>query len=94
MSRERRGLFVIEEPSAEPGTYGCPMLVRGRQTDPTNATRPFWRCSLGWSVHGETEAAYCQATESVDDCWKSHPERTPILEFPFDVANPQKSSAD
>ena len=28
MSRERRRLFLEEEQTAEPGRYGCPMLVR------------------------------------------------------------------
>jgi len=91
MSRERRGLFVVEESQAEPGRYGCPMLVRGSGTNPVDCGQPFWRCSLGWAIHGEHDAACCQATELVSDCWKVHPERTPVLVFPAVVT---KATAD
>ena len=91
MSRERRGLFVVEESQAEPGRYGCPMLVRGSDPNPVDRNQPFWRCSLGWAIHGEHDAACCQATELVSDCWKVHPERTPVVAFPAVVT---KATAD
>ena len=81
MSRERRRLFLEEEPSAEPGRYGCPMLVRSRFR-PQGASRPAMRCSLGWSLHDELEVARCVATDVVPDCWKVHPERTPVVVLP------------
>lgn len=40
------------------------------------------RCSLGWSLHNELEAARCVATDVVTDCWKVHPERTPVVVLP------------
>jgi hypothetical protein len=79
MSRERRPLFLEEEPSAEPGRYGCPMLVRTRFFLSADAARPVMRCSLGWALHGELDVARCRVTESVTDCWKVHPERTPVV---------------
>ncbi|MEZ4499587.1 MAG: hypothetical protein R2839_05825 [Thermomicrobiales bacterium] len=79
MSRERRGLFLVEEPSAEPGQYGCPMLMRTSRPHPVDRNRPFWRCSLGWAVRTDDDIASCQATESVSDCWKAHPERKPLV---------------
>ena len=81
MSRERRRLFPEEEPLAEPGRYGCPMLVRSRVRLP-GATGPAMRCSLGWSLHDELEVARCAATDVIPDCWKVHPERTPVVVLP------------
>ena len=81
MSRERRRLFLEEEPTAEPGRYGCPMLVRSRFRPP-GAARPVMRCSLGWSLHNELEVARCAAVDVVTDCWKVHPERTPVVVLP------------
>ena len=78
MSRERRRLFLEEEPTAEPGRYGCPMLVRTRFYRPGSA-RPAMRCALGWALHNELEVARCAATDAVTDCWKIHPERTPVV---------------
>lgn len=94
MSRERRPLFQAEEPEAEPGRYGCPMLARTRRYDATHPVNAGWRCSLGWAIHGEMDAACCMATESVTDCWKVHPERKPIIEFPIPPASDHKASAD
>jgi hypothetical protein len=80
MSRERRrGLFMDEETTVEPGRYGCPMLIQSRQIIPTAATRPIMRCALGWALHNEVEVARCAATEAMTDCWKIHPERTPVV---------------
>ncbi len=81
MSRERRPLFLEEEPSAEPGRYGCPMLFRTRFRLP-GSDRPAMRCGLGWALHNELEAARCAATDVVTDCWKVHPERTPVVVLP------------
>ena len=79
MSRERRGLFLEEEPSAEPGRYGCPMLTRGHRSHPIEPHRPLMRCSIGWAIHGDEDVQRCLATEAVTDCWKVHPERMPIV---------------
>jgi hypothetical protein len=81
MSRERRRLFQEEETAAEPGRYGCPMLVRSRFTPP-RAAGPMMRCSLGWALHNGREVARCAAVEMVADCWKAHPERAPVLLLP------------
>ena len=81
MSRERRRLFQEEESPAEPGRYGCPMLVRTRFY-PRGSTRPAMRCALGWALHDELEVARCVATDVVTDCWKVHPERTPVVVLP------------
>ena len=82
MSRERRRLFQPEEPPAEPGRYGCPMLFRTRFHLPPDAVRPMGRCALGWALHNELEVARCAATDAVTDCWKVHPERTPVVVLP------------
>lgn len=79
MSRERRRLFLEEETAAEPGRYGCPMLVRARIGSLPGVASPTMRCSLGWALHDGLEAARCAATEEVTDCWKAHPERAPVV---------------
>jgi len=94
MSRERRGLFQEEESQAEPGRYGCPMLGRARGVHSVDRSQPDWRCSLGWAIHGERDAACCQATELVCDCWKAHPERMPLVAFPAVVTTEHKAAAD
>jgi hypothetical protein len=78
MSRELRRLFLQEEPSAEPGRYGCPMLSRGHRPHPIDPNRPLMRCSIGWAIHDDEDVQRCLATEAVTDCWKVHPERMPI----------------
>jgi len=95
MSRERRRLFPEEESLAEPGRYGCPMLARARRL-PHLTIEPQWRCSLGWALRGEMDAACCLATESATDCWKVHPERKPIVELTILPERDQehKASAD
>jgi len=75
MSRERRPGFLVEESLAEPGQYGCPMLVRARVGLLPDPTLPTMRCSLGWALHDAGEAARCMATPVLTDCWKVHPER-------------------
>ena len=82
MSRERRRLVPEDEPEAEPGRFGCPMLVRTRLYLPPQAATPVMRCSLGWALHGTYEAACCSATHVVTDCWKVHPERIPVVRHP------------
>lgn len=79
MSRERRRLFQEEESPAEPGRFGCPMLVRTHAALRAGATIPAMRCSLGWALHDELDAARCRATEVLTDCWQAHPERTPMV---------------
>lgn len=78
MSRERRPLFQEEEPEAAPGRYGCPMLVRAHYARQPGDL-PVMRCSLGWALHDEPEVARCRATDVLTDCWKVHPERTPVV---------------
>ena len=93
MSRDRRGLFVIEEPVEDPGLFGCPMLARCR-SNPVVPDAPAWRCNIGWAIHGSEDAAFCQATESVADCWKVHPERLPIVEIGTVTRTEAKAAAD
>lgn len=94
MSRERCRPLVGEESPAESGRYGCPMLSRGRGPHPTQPHRPFWRCSLGWALRDDLDVANCIATEAVNDCWKMHPERRPIVALPARPQREQKASAD
>jgi hypothetical protein len=96
MSRERRRLLhgAAEESSAEPGRYGCPMLSRLRTTLLTGTDRPAWRCSLGWALSSDLDVACCAATEAVIDCWKVHPERTPVTVLPVAEAGEMKLGAD
>ncbi len=78
MSLERRPLFPVVEPEAVPGRYGCPMLVRTRFSFTPDGP-PLMRCSLGWALHDGLEVARCKATDVLTDCWKVHPERTPVV---------------
>lgn len=93
MTRERRWLFQEEEPPAEPGRYGCPMLVRSRFV-PTRTTDPMMRCSLGWALHNEREAARCTLVEVVADCWKGHPERAELVLLPIAIARGEVPETD
>ena len=79
MSRERRRLLFQEELLAEPGRFGCPMLVRAHCGRLRGGTEPVYRCSLGWALHGENDIMRCRATDVVTDCWKVHPERLPAM---------------
>lgn len=79
MSRERRLLLFQEEQQAEPGRYGCPMLVRAHCGRLRGGTDPLYRCSLGWALHGEDDVMRCRVTDVVTDCWKVHPERLPTM---------------
>src|SRR6476620_560360 len=99
MSRERRRLFQEEESPVEPGRFGCPMLTRGHRSHPVHVGQPMMRCCLGWAIREEIEVERCLATEAVIDCWKEHPERTPMVvltpaKAPEVVEIEQQASAD
>lgn len=79
MGRERRRLFQPEEQTAEPGRFGCPMLVRAHCGPLRGEVDPVYRCCLGWALRGETDVMRCRATDAAPDCWKVHPERLPAL---------------
>lgn len=79
MSRERRRLFPEEEQTAEPGRFGCPMLVRAHCGPLRGRVEPVFRCSLGWALHGDDDVMRCRAIDTVPDCWKMHPERFPAV---------------
>jgi hypothetical protein len=55
--------------------FGCPMLTRTRIGLPFAGGRHVPRCSMGWALHGESEALLCMRTPDLLDCWKEHPER-------------------
>ncbi len=82
MSRERRRLFDEEDESAEPGHFGCCMLTRLHFAPRSGQRVRTMRCSLGWALHDDLEVARCRATDSLVDCWKVHPERTPVVVLP------------
>lgn len=82
MSRERRRLFEEEDESAEPGHFGCSMLTRSHFTSRPGSGIKTMRCALGWALHNDLEVARCCATDSLTDCWKVHPERTPVVVLP------------
>lgn len=74
--REPLATHSLEEISAEgEPVFGCPMLTRTRLSLPLRGGNPVPRCSLGWAVHSEAEAAYCLETPDLVQCWKAHPER-------------------
>ena len=78
MSREPRPLFQEEDAVAEPGRFGCPMLVRPHH-DLAPEQSPPMRCSLGWALHNESEIARCIETVNVADCWKAAPEAVVVI---------------
>ena len=82
MSRERRRLFDEEDDSAEPGHFGCSMLTRVHFASRPGQRVRTMRCALGWALHNDLEVARCGATDSLVDCWKAHPERTPVVALP------------
>lgn len=57
---------------------GCPMLIHASSPHPIIPGAKFMRCTLGWSVYSELSQARCAATNAVENCWRVHPERTPI----------------
>lgn len=74
---ERRTAPTDDEP--ESGLFGCPMLAPVHWDGAREAGVPTRRCLIGWSLHDELAIARCRATHAVVDCWKAHPERTPIV---------------
>jgi hypothetical protein len=66
---------------------GCPMLIRAAAPHPTISGAILMRCALGWSIHDEIDCARCAGTTLVQDCWRVHPERTPVVAMP-DAGDP------
>lgn len=64
----------------EPIEAGCPMLIHAAASNPVDSSRAFMRCALGWSVFSALSQARCSATHLVENCWREHPEKTPIVE--------------
>jgi|GEM_PF-889274 len=81
MGRERRPLFPEEESMAEPGNFGCPMLIRPHH-DLGGRSVPTMRCALGWALHNEAEIDRCAATGSVVECWKVDPALIEVVPRP------------
>jgi len=52
------------------------------------------RCSLGWALHDGLEVARCQATDVLTDCWKVHPERTPVVAETATDAETERMTGD
>lgn len=92
MGREHRSLFLQEEAAAEPGRYGCPMLVRPHH-DLAPERTPRMRCSLGWALHNESEIGRCIETVAVSDCWKAAPEAVVVIP-PATGASSRQAAAD
>jgi hypothetical protein len=67
---------------AETINPGCPMLIRAAADHPTKNHALMMRCALGWSLHDELDYARCGATHAVQDCWRVHPELTPVVALP------------
>ncbi|CAA9563780.1 MAG: hypothetical protein AVDCRST_MAG70-1875 [uncultured Thermomicrobiales bacterium] len=81
MDQERRSLFPEEEAVAEPGIYGCPMLIRPHH-DLGGRRVPTMRCALGWALHDEGEIDRCARTGSVAECWKVDPALIEVVPRP------------
>lgn len=71
-----------DEFGAEAINPGCPMLIRAAAHHPTKQQPLLMRCALGWSLHDELDYARCGATHAVQDCWRVHPELTPVVALP------------
>lgn len=69
----------LSEEVTEPGRFGCPMLAPVQWERAGEAHVPTSRCLIGWSLSDDLAIARCRATHAVIDCWKAHPERTPIV---------------
>lgn len=84
---EPRATHTLEAISAngEP-VFGCPMLSRSKIELPFASGRAVPRCALGWSLHSESEAAYCLATPDHVLCWKVHPERLDEIRATIEAA--------
>ena len=86
-----------EDFAAESIKAGCPMLIRAAAPHPTIAGAVLMRCALGWSIHDELDCARCAETSAVQDCWRVHPERTPVIAMPVSGApgiDPGRHAAD
>jgi hypothetical protein len=87
-----------EEFVAETISPGCPMLIRAACHHPTKTNAVMMRCALGWSLHDELDYARCGATHAVQDCWRVHPELTPVVALPGSdeplEAEPPQHAAD
>jgi hypothetical protein len=59
--------------------FGCPMLIRAAADHPVHSGDILMRCALGWSIRDDLDCARCAATNAVQDCWRVHPERTPVV---------------
>lgn len=66
--------------------FGCPMLSRSKIELPFANGRTAPRCALGWSLHRESEAAYCLETPDHVQCWKIHPERLEEIRATIEAA--------
>jgi hypothetical protein len=69
----------MHDEAAEPGRFGCPILVPVQWEGAGASGVPRSRCLIGWSLTDDLAVARCRATHAVTDCWKAHPERTPIV---------------
>lgn len=91
---EPRGTIVLRnlDDVATPDglTFGCPMLTRTQLGMPFAQGQRAPRCSMGWAVHNEEEAALCMRTPDRVDCWKENPEREAQLR----ATVPEDSAAD
>lgn len=75
-AREPLAARTLDEFSDPTGlTFGCPMLSRTRLGMPFSGGHRVPRCSMGWALHGESEALLCMRTPDLLDCWKEHPEK-------------------
>ena len=84
---EPRASHSLEAISGEgEPVFGCPMLTRTRIGLPVTGGVPAPRCSLGWALHSESEAAYCLETPDLVQCWKAHPERLEEIRARLDEA--------
>ncbi len=68
-------------------TFGCPMLSRTRLGMPFAGGNRVARCSMGWALHGESEALLCMRTPDLLDCWKEHPEKEAELRATDEAEN-------
>ncbi len=72
-------VYTENEEVGEPGKFGCPMLAPVHWERAAETRVPTSRCLIGWSIGDELAVARCRATHAVMDCWKAHPERTPVV---------------
>lgn len=87
-SAEKPAARTLDEFSVPGGmTFGCPMLTRTRLGMPFAGGNHVPRCSMGWALHGESEALLCMRTPDLLDCWKEHPEKEAELRGESDAEN-------